>query len=284
MNRLKRFGILPLALLLAGSLRADDKAAAPAPDDLATLRSDNKQLTDELASSWKESDKLKASLADAQAAAAKSASDAADLQKQLDAAKAQAPKPDAAPAAGPDAQQLADVQDKLATSLRSFSVIQDENTELKATIDKLNADAAALGQQLDAAHATIASLQAQAAIATQVDPLRTQLRQAQDEANRLSMENGDLRTRLSLQAPSPGSTRPIPMRPERAVAAAPVAEPTPTPTPELKMYLVAEGDTLTKISRRFYGTSGRWEDILKANSDVLKDEKSLVVGSTLKIP
>jgi nucleoid-associated protein YgaU len=283
MNRLKRFGILPLALLLAGPLRADDKAAAPAPDDLATLRSDNKQLTDELASSWKESDKLKAGLADAQAAAAKSASDAADLQKQLDAAKAQPPAPVAAPSTGADAQQLADAQDKLATSLRSFSVVQDENTQLKATIDKLTSDAAGLGQQLDAAHASIASLQAQAAVATQVDPLRTQLRQAQDESNRLSMENGDLRTRLSLQAPSPGSTRPIPMRPERVAATAP-AEPTPTPTPEVRMYLVAEGDTLTRISRRFYGSSGRWEDILKANRDVLKDEKSLVVGSTLKIP
>ena len=51
-----------------------------------------------------------------------------------------------------------------------------------------------------------------------------------------------------------------------------------------KTYVVAEGDTLTKISRKFYGTSTRWEEILKANHDVLKDEKSLVVGSTLKIP
>ena len=117
-----------------------------------------------------------------------------------------------------------------------------------------------------------------------MDPLRTQLRQAQDEASRLSMENGDLRTRLSLQAPSPGSVRPIPMRPERAAAVAAAAEPTPTPTPEVKTYVVAEGDTLTRISRKFYGSSGRWEDILKANRDVLKDEKSLVVGSTLKIP
>jgi nucleoid-associated protein YgaU len=41
---------------------------------------------------------------------------------------------------------------------------------------------------------------------------------------------------------------------------------------------------LTKISRKFYGSSGRWEEILKANHDILKDEKSLVVGSTLKIP
>jgi len=34
----------------------------------------------------------------------------------------------------------------------------------------------------------------------------------------------------------------------------------------------------------FYGTSARWEDILNANRDILKDEKSLVVGSSLKIP
>jgi nucleoid-associated protein YgaU len=48
--------------------------------------------------------------------------------------------------------------------------------------------------------------------------------------------------------------------------------------------VVVDGDTLTRISRKFYGTSARWEEILRANHDVLKDEKSLVVGSTLKIP
>jgi nucleoid-associated protein YgaU len=48
--------------------------------------------------------------------------------------------------------------------------------------------------------------------------------------------------------------------------------------------VVVEGDTLTKIARKFYGSSSRWEDILNANRDVMKDEKSLVVGSTLKIP
>ena len=44
--------------------------------------------------------------------------------------------------------------------------------------------------------------------------------------------------------------------------------------------MVVEGDTLTKISRKYYGSSSRWEDILKANRDIVKDEKSLVVGST----
>jgi nucleoid-associated protein YgaU len=291
MNRHIRLGLLPIALAMAVSLRADDKAApaaAPAQDD--SVRLDNKQLTDELASSWKESDKLKADLAAAQAAAAKSASDNADLQRQLDAAKAQPPAPAAAPVPDTDAaKDLADVQDKLAMSLRSFSVIQDENGQLQATIDKLTADNASLSQQLDAAHSSIAALQVQAAATSQIDPLRTELRQSQDEAGRLAMENSQLRTHVALQSPGPGSARPMPLRPGTPDA---LAASTPVPAPEAapaapaaeKTYVVAEGDTLTKISRKFYGTSGRWEDILKANHDTLKDEKSLSVGSTIKIP
>jgi nucleoid-associated protein YgaU len=44
------------------------------------------------------------------------------------------------------------------------------------------------------------------------------------------------------------------------------------------------GDTLGKISRQYYGTANRWPAILAANSDVLRDERSLVVGRVLKIP
>jgi LysM repeat protein len=294
MNRSIRFGLLPVALALAGSLRADDKAAsAPPPDDQASLRADNKQLSDELAAAWKESADLKAKIDQMTA-------DYASLSQQVDALKAQlAAKPDAAaapapapaapaPAAAPDsgsASQLADTQDKLATALRSFSVVQDENNQLKASIDKLTSDNAAIGQQLDAAHASITTLQAQAALTSQIDPLRTELRQAQDESNRLALENAALKTRLAVISPGPGAANPMPMRPgtPQALSAAepppPAAAPAPPPP---KTYVVAEGDTLTKISRKFYGTSSRWEDILKANQGV--NENSLVVGSTLTIP
>jgi len=88
---------LPIALALAGSLRADDQTApAQKPDDVASLRADNKQLSDELAAAWKEADRLKADLSAAQSASAKGADETADLRKQLDAAKAQAPKAEAA--------------------------------------------------------------------------------------------------------------------------------------------------------------------------------------------
>ena len=285
MNRLLRLALLPLVAALAVASRADDTPAAPAAD-LASLRADNKQLTDELASAWKEADKLKADLATAQAASAKSTADAADLKTQLDAARAQAAAPTPAPA--DSSSLLADTQDKLATALRSFSVVQDENTGLHASVDKLNADNAALAQQLADAKASIASLQVQAAATAQIDPLRTQLRQEQDEAVRLSTENEQLRNRLAQTAPGPGGLKPAPTRPGAGtdmLVPEKVAAPAPAPAaPEAKTYVVVDGDTLTKISRKFYGTSGRWQDILQANHDVMKNEKSLVVGSTIKIP
>jgi nucleoid-associated protein YgaU len=292
MKRFLRVGAAPIVLALAGALRADDQAAPAHPDDVASLRADNKQLSDELASAWKEADRLKAELAAAQAAAAKSTDEAADLRKQLDSAKAQAPKADEAPpaaAAAPDtdaAKQAADLQDKLAVSLRSFSVLQDENAQLKASADKAAADNASLSQQLESAKASIASLQVQAAATAQIDPLRTELRQAHDETVRLAVENQEYRTRLAVQLTGPNSSRPAPTRPGQASAVAAAAvQPAAAPPPAApKTYVVAEGDTLTKISRKFYGNSGRWQDILKANHGVVKDEKSLVVGSTITIP
>jgi len=47
---------------------------------------------------------------------------------------------------------------------------------------------------------------------------------------------------------------------------------------------VAEGDTLSKISRRYYGTPDRWPEILEANRDVLRDARNLPVGASLRIP
>jgi len=102
----------------------------------------------------------------------------------------------------------------------------------------------------------------------------------------LAAENAQLKTRVALQATGPGATKPAPTRPGSAPALAAAAAETaaPPPPPATKTYVVAEGDTLTKIARKFYGSSARWDDILKANKGVLKDEKSLVVGSTLTIP
>ena len=126
-------------------------------------------MTDELASAWKESADLKAALAQAQSQAPASGT--------------------AAPAGTDSSSQLADVQDKLATALRSFTVVQDQNAQLNASLDKANADNLSLSQQLEAAKSSIASLQVQAAATSQIEPLQTEVRQAQDEASQLAAEN-----------------------------------------------------------------------------------------------
>jgi nucleoid-associated protein YgaU len=44
------------------------------------------------------------------------------------------------------------------------------------------------------------------------------------------------------------------------------------------------GDTLTRISSRYYGTWARWQDIYNANRDKLRDADVLPLGAELKIP
>lgn len=56
------------------------------------------------------------------------------------------------------------------------------------------------------------------------------------------------------------------------------------PAGEYRTYIVQPGDTLGKISVRFYGTSRRYMDIYNANRDILSSPSSLQVGQQLRIP
>lgn len=61
-------------------------------------------------------------------------------------------------------------------------------------------------------------------------------------------------------------------------------------TPEMaqpeaeQRYTVQKGDTLQKISEKFYGTTKRWTKIYDANKDVLKGPDKVYPGQALKIP
>ena len=46
---------------------------------------------------------------------------------------------------------------------------------------------------------------------------------------------------------------------------------------------MGEGDSLTRISLRYYGTPNRWQEIYDANRDVLQGENALRLGQRLKI-
>jgi len=63
-----------------------------------------------------------------------------------------------------------------------------------------------------------------------------------------------------------------------------VATTPPNPQDVPRTYTVQSGDSLTSISRRFYGTPSRWIDIYQANRDRLASENALRVGQEIRIP
>ena len=51
-----------------------------------------------------------------------------------------------------------------------------------------------------------------------------------------------------------------------------------------RTYTVQAGDTLSKISKEFYGNANQYMKIFAANRDVLPDPNKINPGQTLKIP
>jgi LysM repeat protein len=60
--------------------------------------------------------------------------------------------------------------------------------------------------------------------------------------------------------------------------------PPKTQNSRAQMYTVKPGDTLSKISKQFYGNSNDYMRIFNANKDKLKDPDHVQVGQELKIP
>lgn len=181
------------------------------------------------------------------------------------------------PPAGVEPQDTADA--KLAVVLRSYTLLQEENDKLRSTQDKVALEKASLEAQLAVAKDALP-------IADQANALREQLRQTQDQLAAVVTENSQLKTRLALLAPSQSNLMSAPSHPGATPAPKVEAEPAPAPAPApaVRTHVIAWGDTLSKISQQYYGTPSRWTEILAANRDVLRDEKSLAVGKTLRIP
>jgi len=53
---------------------------------------------------------------------------------------------------------------------------------------------------------------------------------------------------------------------------------------EPRFHVVTEGESLSRISLRYYGTASRWQEIFDANRDILQGANSLRVGMQLRIP
>lgn len=62
------------------------------------------------------------------------------------------------------------------------------------------------------------------------------------------------------------------------------ATPVSVPASSERIHVVASGDTLSSMAKKYYGDASKWQKILDANKDVLKSAESLQVAQKLKIP
>ncbi|MFA7615326.1 MAG: peptidoglycan-binding protein LysM [Moheibacter sp.] len=56
------------------------------------------------------------------------------------------------------------------------------------------------------------------------------------------------------------------------------------PAPEAKFYTVESGDTLSKISKQFYGDANKYNTIFEANRPMLQHPDKIYPGQVLRIP
>jgi nucleoid-associated protein YgaU len=70
---------------------------------------------------------------------------------------------------------------------------------------------------------------------------------------------------------------------ERTQADTPTSPRQPS-EPKVRKYTVVSGDTLSGISKKFYGTTSQWQKILEANRQTLKNPAGLKPGMELVIP
>jgi len=79
--------------------------------------------------------------------------------------------------------------------------------------------------------------------------------------------------------------KPAPEEPPRAKSAAPKPGPAAAQAaPARRAHRVVEGDTLSGISKKYYGSSGKAGLIYEANKDKLKSEDDLRIGVELVVP
>lgn len=106
----------------------------------------------------------------------------------------------------------------------------------------------------------------------------------------LKQEIERLRARLSLAEKSPVSSAPAEGVPETPAAAEPAAdvpapEPAnPPPPPVPATHVVVAGDTLSGISKKYYGTPARWKEIYEMNRVTMSSPGALKPGMVLKLP
>ena len=196
-------------------------------------------------------------------------------------------------------KRLAETEDRLATSLRGYALLEKDRNALQAksgqASEALTAKVAALTAQVE---------QLQSSTATQATNTNTALAAAQAENTRLSESLAALQRSTGQVVGDAASNRALVQQLQGANSvlaqenyqlktvlarasggSAPSAPASALVSPSAaRIHIVASGDSLSKISQRYYGTAGRWQEIYNANAGKLGPNGILRVGTELRIP
>jgi LysM repeat protein len=71
---------------------------------------------------------------------------------------------------------------------------------------------------------------------------------------------------------------------ERNSPAAPAVNIQPETITPQRFHVVRKGETLSEISYKYYGSTGKWRKIFEANRGTLKDANTVMSGTKLIIP
>ncbi len=214
--------------------------------------------------------------------------------------------------------RMGETEDKLADALRNYTQLQGETQQLRAALDQSRSENAALAQKLDRITAQnnearsalsqlntefLAQKEARAEAEQAAEALRTQLH-AMAAANaktdaapslasaRESAAGGarEIEATLhagNLPADSDASATLATSQAKLQLAGRPAAGPPAVAAPAarpVRTYIVQEGDSLEKISQKFYGRPDRWSLVYGANSALLGTGQALAAGMQLRIP
>jgi nucleoid-associated protein YgaU len=112
-------------------------------------------------------------------------------------------------------------------------------------------------------------------------PAETAERSTTRQTQVLEVEFGPKSKTAKKTAEAP-AVQEAPVVQEEAVVETPA--PVITEAPACEEYKVQKGDTLQKISEKFYGTTKRWHKIFEANKDKIKAPDKIRVGQTICVP
>jgi TPR repeat protein/nucleoid-associated protein YgaU len=224
----------------------------------------------------------------------------AALPSQLEAAesRAQAAQKGAEASEG-RARELAQSGAALTSQLAALKAENQRLTDSLQQRETAQNDAQAARKEAEQARTDLASAEARlaeqekagtgeleaanAALATQLAAAEGRARAARRDADQAQADLLAVQARLAgnqmAAAPVPPTPRPAGFlsKPSSPASVAPVPAPP-------RVYVVQDGDSLSRISLKLYGTRSRWQDIFAANRELLATEKSLQPGQELKIP